>query len=218
MTAERTHGMREPARTLLVWCALAASLLVASCGNLTAGGATGETTVLVSGDAPDPASASVTESAASSPARASDSDDEPEGELELSFSVSLVTLEGRSLPLTEDEAEIEVEFPGEQEREVVTRTVPAGRYSGLRLAFTEIEAEADSGLVVEGDTITEPVDVEFEGDSLVVERPLDLEVAEGSRAELVVDMNTQSWLSEVDPELLVVAGDLVADVIEIFLR
>lgn len=205
-------------RALLTSVAFAAGVLTTSCGNLTAGGATGETSVFVAGDAPDPATVSAASSTAHPPARSSGSDDEPEGELELRFLVSLVSPDGSTLPLTAEEARIRVEFPERQEKEVVSRAIPAGPYAALRVTFTDIEAEVDAGLVVEGDTITGAVEVELESDSLVVERPLDLDLGDGSRAELVVDMNTSSWLTAVDPDLHTVAGTLVADVIEVHRR
>ena len=205
---------------LVLLCALATG-----CGNLTAGGATGEASVYVVGDDPEAAGSPMAPgapSSGSSPSRISSHglDDDPEGELELDFHLHLVARDGRSVPLTTEEARIRIDFPGTQEREVVTRSVPADDYALLRVTFTEIEAEVDAGLVVEGDTIRGLVDVELEDDSLVVERPVDLDLGEDARAALVVDMNAGAWLTAVtpdplDPDRAVVAGDVVAEAIRV---
>ncbi len=75
----------------------------------------------------------------------------------------------------------------------------AGTYTALRMVFTEIEAEVDAGLVIGGDTITGPVDVEIEDVNLPVERSLDLRIGDGERVELLIDLNSESWLLAVDP-------------------
>lgn len=224
-----------PRRGRVLLGAVAVSLL-AACGNLTAGGATGRTTVFVAGDAPDSVAVPVAGRAAPAPGPASGRStprtpaaagpaaadsasagggDQPEGELELEFFLSLVTADGNVVPLSKDAAHLHVQFPGTQEQEAASRTVPADDYTTLRVTFTKIDAEVDAGLVVGGTTVTGSVEVELEGDSLVVERPIGLDLRGGSSADLVVDMNASSWLTAVDPSSQVVSGSVVSQMIQV---
>jgi hypothetical protein len=179
------------------------ALGVAACGNVTAGGLTGEATVVVSGDAdtlslalrlPTP---SLTP-AASSVAPLLSPEDEAEGEVEVEFLAFIVTEAGGVLQLGNEEIRVRVDLRGRDEMDVIDRQlIPATRYTELRLVFTEISAEVQN-LVVNGVPVTE-VHVELEDLSLLVTRPLDLDVTPGSLAELVVDLNTLAWLAAVDP-------------------
>jgi len=207
------------------------ALLSGGCGNLTAGGARGETTVYVVGNGEDAAAnaaASRLRSAGSSrlsrtpvgaAAAGVDEDDEPEGEMELHFFLSLVRPDGTTEPLTDDEAQINIDLPGQQEVEVLTRSVPAGRYEGFRISFTEIEVEIDKGLVIGGEPVMGAVDVDLDETTLIVARSIDLTLEDGERAEVVVDMNATDWLTAVDPgPPPVVDGDVVASLIEVITR
>jgi len=216
MKVERSH--QAPARHQRAgWSPLAAALLLAGCGNLTAGGV-GEATVFVTGDAPGALAAAAPASTLGPRSPAASGDDEPEGELEMEFLLHLVTDEGEAVPLTDQAARLRVEFPGPQEVEVVTRAVPARRYAALRVTFTELEAEVEAGLVIDGVPVTGSVEVELEGPALVVERALDLDLGDGGRAELLVDMNASGWLTAVDPDLKVVAGAVVSNLIRVVRR
>ncbi|HKK08827.1 MAG TPA: hypothetical protein VKA44_08085 [Gemmatimonadota bacterium] len=211
---------RLPQRAASLLGGLALGVLVA-CGNLTAGGATGRTTVYVAGDAPDSSAAPAPGRVGAAPPGAAFSSqgegggEQPEGELELEFLLSLVTADGRVVSLSKDAAHLHVQFPGTQEQEAVSRSVPADDYSALRVTFTKIDAEVDAGLIVGGITITGPVEVELEGDSLVVDRPIGLDLRDGTSADLIVDMNASAWLSAVDPDLQVVSGAIVSQMIEV---
>ena len=112
--------------------------------------------------------------------------------------------------LSDREIRVRVDVRGRQEADVVTQVVPATRYTALRIVFTEIEVEIESGLVVNGVTVTGPVDVELEDATLEVVRAISVDVGEGARAELVVDLNTTAWLQNVDPDLKRVAEEVFA--------
>lgn len=229
-------ALTEPGRVARGTLPLALALL-AACGNLTAGGATGKTTVYVTGESADPEPTSTATLRGAEPVEGSRigraptvpyptpavragtaEDDTPEGELELEFELHLVTDGTAIFPLTDEPVQVRVRFPGPQEVQAATRTVPTARYVALRVVFTDIEAEVDAGLVVDGVTITGPVDVELEADSLVVERPLDLDIGDGDEAELLVDMNASAWLAVVDPDLRRVAGSVVASALRVVRR
>ena len=217
MGADTLRRGRPALHALLPWTCGLAALALGACGNLTAGGATAEVAVSVAGDAADPA-VGATAPAVLSREDASDTDDEPEGELEMEFLLALVTEDGGTVALTADEARVRVRFPREPESEVVTRTVPADRYTALRVTFTEIEVEVEAGLVIDGVPVTGPVEVELEGEALVVELPLDLDLDDDEAAELLVDMNAAGWLAAVDARLNTVSGAVLAQLIRVVRR
>ena len=217
MGAETPRRGRPVLHALLPWTCGLAALALGACGNLTAGGATAEVAVSVAGDAADPAVGQAAP-AVLSREDASDTDDEPEGELEMEFLLALVTEGGGTVALTTDEARVRVRFPREPESEVVTRTVPADRYTALRVTFTEIEVEVEAGLVVDGVPVAGPVEVELEDEALVVDVPLELDLDDDEAAELLVDMNATGWLAAVDPEMKTVSGAVLAQLIRVVRR
>lgn len=204
---------------------LALTLAAAGCGNLTAGGATGEAAVVVSGDAPDsPPAASLIEgppsawAAASGPASTEHEEDErPEGELEAEFSLFLVADGGELVPLTDGDVQIRIDLEGLGEPEVADRVVAARSYTGLRIVFSEIEVEVDAGLIIDGVEVTGPIDIEIDT-SLVVEKSLALDIGDEERVVLVVDLNAASWLQAVDPVARTVDPQVFADLIAVGLR
>lgn len=194
--------------------ALAVVGALAACGNLTAGGI-GEASVVMSGDAPDQG-ASPQMAVVDGPARTDhdDDDDDPEGELEADLTVFLVSAGGEAFLLTDGEVRVRVDLEGVEEPTIASRTVAAGDYTALRIVFTEIEVEVDAGLVIGGVEIVGPVDVEFESE-LTVERAIDVTIEDGERAELLVDLNAESWLQAVDPVTLAVDAEVFADLVTV---
>ncbi|MDH3205148.1 MAG: hypothetical protein OEO79_00970 [Gemmatimonadota bacterium] len=184
------------------WAASAIlGLVAAGCGNVVAGGLVGEATVVVSGDADTLALAaqfSTRPTIATLPTLSShEGESEVEGEVEARFLVFLITEGGASLQLGDEESRVRVDLRGRNEVRAVTELVPARRYTEFQLVFTEIRAEVE-GLVIDGMLVPE-VRVELEDLSLVVARPIDLDVTAGERVELVVDLNTAAWLGAVSP-------------------
>jgi len=228
---------RSPA--LAPCLALSVTLLVAGCGNLTAGGGTGEASVVVSGDAPDPSpTPSVISTVESTPWSSTgapdpfptdhddgtdggndgdDDDDDPEGELEAEFSLFLVSDDDTLVPLTDGDVEVRVDLQGLEEPEVAERIVAAGRYVALRIVFSEIEVEVDSGLFIDGEPVVGAIDIDIDT-NLVVDKDLDLDIGEDERVVLVVDLNAASWLQAVDPVAKTVDPQDFADLIGVTLR
>jgi hypothetical protein len=208
-------------RSLVLLPLLLLLLLSVGCGgNLTAGGLT-ETEVRVSGDTPDPPTG--TNSVLSGPWAQSDDDDdddadEAEGEIEADFLLFLERPDGSLLQLTDEEVQVDLDIRGEQEVSAVVRTVPAERYSALRVVFSEIEVEIDAGLVIDGQPLTGLVSVDVELEGITVVRPLDLDFSDGEREELLLDLNTRSWITAVDPTRLQVSAQAFADAIRVELR
>ena len=204
--------------------ALGLTVAVAGCGNLTAGGATGEASVVVSGDAPDPSPAlSVGESTpwsaagTSGPFPTDHDDDDPEGELEAEFSLFLVADDGTPVPLTDGDVEIRIDLQGLAEPEVAERIVAAGQYIALRIVFSEIEVEVDAGLFIDGEPVVGAIDIDIDT-NLVVDKSLDLHIGDDERVVLVIDLNAASWLQAVDPVAKTVDPQDFAGLIAVTLR
>ena len=205
----------------------AALLAGAACGNLTMGGF-GEAVVVVSGDAPDtlvstpnalvPQVARIRAEPAGGWEPASGEDDEPEGQLEAEMRLFLISEGGARVSLSDDELEVRVDLQGVEQDETLPQEVPADSYDRLQIVFLQIEAQVDAGLVIGGDTITGPIDIDIEGDSLIVEKPLILRVDEGARTEIFIDLNAASWLQAVDPATLTVSAETFATLITIEAR
>jgi len=207
----------------------------AACGNLTAGGATGEALVVISGDAADVAPAMTVASAsvmspgsqaqsdgtqtpqASTPARGDD-DGIPEGEVEAEFRIFLENETGELLSLTDTDIRVRVDLEGVRESEVADRVVPAARYTGFQIVFTEIEAEVDAGLIINGVPVIGAIEVELENISLTVTKPLDLTIGDQDRVSLLIDLNAASWLQAVDPLTAVVDAQVFADLVTVVVR
>lgn len=193
------------------------ALVATGCGgNLTAGGARGEATVTVSGDAePEPSAAAV-------PARSDhhlddddDNADEAEGEIEAELRLFLITDDGTEIELTDSAVEVDVDVQGREEMDAVHASVPAHTYTGLRVVFTELEVEVESGLILNGLPFVGQIDVELDEGTLTVDKPLELVVQSGATARILVDLNARTWLLSADPLLGVVAEGIVADAISV---
>lgn len=229
---DRRHEARRTTGALLLAGGLA---VLTACGNLTAGGI-GEATVVMSGDAPDDGAAgtapqtaivsqpmsieswglSSTDSTSSGPAP-TDHDD-AEGQLEADLTVYLVSADGQLTPVTDGEVEVRLDLDGVEEPEIGSRTVTATSYSALRMVFTEIEAQVEAGLIIDGQPVTGLIDVEIDDVTLTVEKALSLEVADGERVELLIDLNAESWLLAVDPVTNTVDAQTFADLVTVRVR
>jgi len=217
-----TRSNANPRRFLLLLLLLGA----AGCGNFTAGGIeTGEARVTLSGDAPDPgpanlgpASVPTGMAASQEPLPTDHDDDDPEGEVEAEFRMYLVKGDGGLVPLTDTVVRVRVDLEGVQEPQVASRVVDAAVYTDFRIAFTEIEAEVDAGLVINGVPVTGPIDVELEGPDLVIDRPLSVDLGNGEVVEILVDLNAADWLQAVDPVAGTVSAQAFAGFIDVTVR
>jgi hypothetical protein len=196
------------ARALVL--AMMPALGATACGNVTAGGF-GEVGVDVSGDessatgVPEPAPRmALLASSPSAPEQPTNpvgplpTSHEVEGHVELEFMLFLVKETGSTLRLGDEQIQVSVDVRGESRFKAVERQlVEATRYTELQIVFTDIRAEVE-GLIVDGVPVPE-VHVELDDVSLLVSRPVDLDIAPGQRATLVVDLNSLAWLEAVDP-------------------
>ena len=202
--------------------ALAACALLAGCGNLTAGGLTGEATVTVSGDAAaqglSPQRTIGLYSTPPFPTEHDEPDDEPEGEVRAEFFVFLEAANGGEVSMSEDQIRIRVDVQGRQELDVAHRTVPATLYTHIRIVFTDIRVRVDSGLIINGVPVIGEVRVELEDTALTVTRPLTLDIGEGASVFLLVDLNAKTWLQGVDPVLGVIMEEVFANAVSVAVR
>jgi hypothetical protein len=149
-----------------------------------------------------------------------DDDDDPEGKLELEFLLYLIRDDGALVEVDDKEIEVELDLAGFFEADAVRTILPAGRYVGLRVKFTEIEVEVDGGVIIDGVPITGPIEVELEDDEFItIERPLNVVLEDGGRRiEILLDMNARVWLAAIDPDLRKVAERVFAEAIRVVVR
>jgi hypothetical protein len=227
-SSERSGRGRQVVRFLLLSALLGSA---GSCGNLTAGGI-GEAVVVVSGDSPEALAAAVVTGVPSSvlafpqpaalasggPAASDHDDDQPEGQLEAEMLLFLVAEGGELIPLSDDEVEVSVDLEGVEQDETLPRELAAGRYTGLRIVFLQIEVQVDAGLIIGGEPITGPIDIELESDSLAVTKPLNLSIDDQESVEILIDLNAASWLQAVDPSTSTVDATVFAELIAVVVR
>jgi hypothetical protein len=221
----------ESARRLR-WGASLLALAMAACGNLTAGGF-GEAVVVVSGDSPEAFASAYADSsgilpsaavldapstsALDGPARA-EGDEPPEGQIEAELLLYLVSESGAEVSLTDNELELSVDLGGVEQDETLPKEIPVDTYTSLRIVFLQIEVQVDAGLVIGGVPVTGPIDIKLESDSLSVSKPVNLQLDEAERAEILVDLNATSWLQAVDPTTSSVDASVFADLIAVVVR
>lgn len=238
-TTVRTEGRSPRARLAL---ALLLGIAVVGCGSLTAGGF-GEATVVMSGDAPDQASQAMstapqpaivgsdgsgggapsagtgsTSTVPGDPLTTSHEEDDPEGQIEADLTVYLISDAGAIVPVTDGEVEVRLDLDGVEEPEVGSRRVAATTYTDLRLVFTDVEVQIDGGLIIDGVPVIGLVDVEFDDLTLTVEKAIDVEIPEGGRVELLIDLNADSWLQAIDPVTNTLDAQVFADRVTVRVR
>ncbi len=211
------QGTWAPKNGVTALIALVACALVAGCGNVTAGGLTGEATVTVSGDAPEGAAAQRAVGLYATPASLG-SHDEPEGEVRAEFFIFLVAEDGAEVSMSEDQIRIRVDVQGRQELDVARRTVPATLYTQIRIVFTDIRVDVESGLIINGVPVVGEVEVDLEDITLTVTRPLNLDIGDGESVFLLIDLNAKTWLQGVDPVLGVIMEEVFANAVSVEVR
>lgn len=200
--------------------ALAICSLLAGCGNVTAGGLTGNATVTVSGDAVDALTAAPQRViGVSQTAPLAMSGAGPDGEVQADFFIYLETATGGSTSLSENEIRIRLDVQGRQEVDAVdSMVIPATQYSQMRIVFTDIRVDVSDGLIINGVPVVGEVRVELKDTIFTVTRPVNLDVGEGESVFLLLDLNANTWLQAVDPVLKVIAEDVFGDAISVSVR
>ena len=194
-----TTGSRWP----LAWLALLIlGPAVTGCGNVTSGGF-GDVEVLVSSDEV----AEVQETATTAllaelgaPAETSHAD-----AIEGTLTVRLRSFARRGIgdfvELTAGVQEITLPLGDASAVEIARRAVPAGRYDAIRTFFGRIEADIESGLIVDGQPIQGPVTVDLGGDGFSTVTYTGFDVWEDVPTVVAIDMQSRLWLRLVDAVL-----------------
>ncbi len=212
---------------------LAAGLTLSTfgCGNLTAGGARGEATVAVSGDAPEESSQSSV--VAPELATVSGSATDPslqvsgpigvggpvEGQVKATLRVFLEGADGERIALLDENEQAEVDIQGASEVTLGRSELDVGVYPRIRVVFTDIEADVRSGLEIAGQVLKGRITVGGEDlDSLAVEIDRQVEIREDDVAELLIDLNSTAWLNAANPALKTVATAKFREAVNVQVR
>lgn len=218
----RTSGLAGP---LL---ALALAVAAAGCGNVTAGGVTGDTEVYMSGDADGSGAAPAPRQTSGPSAEGTPQAAPPqptvvgaglEGDAQVTASIYLTSAGGADVPLTPDgPVTVTLDLAGAQQPRVAQRAVTLGSYTGLRIVFTDVVATVTGGLEIGGVAFTGPVSVDLGSGSLTVERTLSLTVREDQTLAVLVDLDAPTWLDLLDPVTGTVAGADFAGAVGVAVR
>jgi hypothetical protein len=186
---------------------LVGALLLGGCGNLTSGGL-GDVEVIVAVDSVPSgdfvsgqlADEGVFPSHSSSFARAPQVPPEPiRGTLTVRVQVYVRRGSARWIEVTDGVQEVEMPLVGGDPVALAEKNVPTGPYTAVRTVFRRVEADVQSGLEVDGVAVTGPIPVDLGAeDHLVVDRPIELEVSEGARSSLAMDLHATRWLRLLD--------------------
>jgi hypothetical protein len=170
-------------------------LLLSGCGNVTSGGF-GDVEVLVSSDEV----ADIQETAASAlysqlgaPAKSSHTDSIV-GTLTLRLRSFARRGVGDFVELTDGVQEVTLPLNDPQAVEVARRAVPTGRYDAVRTFFGRIEANIESGLVIDGEPVEGTVSVELAGEGFSTVTYTGFDVWENSPTVIAVDLQSRLWL------------------------
>jgi hypothetical protein len=192
----------------------------AGCGDLTAGGV-GQGEAVVSGNGQG-ASGSAAYSqaprggAGSSGAFSASPATDIEGEVTVELEVLLVSEGGGAETLSAGVREVTVDIAGDLPQALGPVSLPAGSYSEARVVFHRVEAQVLGGLEVVGLPIEGPITVDFEGSAtLLVERPVSVEVVDGGGLILTVHLRSADWLRLLDPVTLLVPAATFTGSVEV---
>lgn len=182
---------------VLTALALAGSVLVAGCGNVTSGGF-GDVEVILSSDEIEDLQETASELIRSEALPTSHAGT-IEGSLTVSVrSFALITRD-EVVELTDGVQEITLPLDDPTPVELARRDLPAGAYRGLRTFFGRIEANIVRGLDVNGEEIIGTVRVDLGQDgALTVTSLQTFEVIEEAATTVAIEMQSGIWLRLVD--------------------
>lgn len=174
------------------------ALGLAGCGEAT--GPEGDATMQVAarGDTPASASRAGGEAPAFSQALG-----QAEGTVDFRARVYVRSDAGAWVELTQEAAErVVVDAAGRTEATVVgSARVGATHYGRVRVVFEEVDANVTGGLRIGAGILTGAVTVDLRGDDqVVVERDVDVDVAAGGSARLLIDLNADAWLDQASAQ------------------
>lgn len=190
--ASRTASSGGNAVRLLV---LTVALFLSGCGNVTSGGF-GDMGVLVSSDEVEDVqttAASALYAQLGVPAGTSHTDPIV-GTLTVRLRSFARRGVGDFVELTDGVQEVTLPLNDPSAVEIARRAVPAGRYDAVRTFFGRIEANIESGLVVDGVPIEGPVTVDLGGEGFSTVTYTGFDVWEDGPTVVAIDMQSRLWL------------------------
>jgi hypothetical protein len=138
-----------------------------------------------------------------------------QGTITFDAKVALVTSTGSAVSLNGSPSTVTVRIDGSDTVRVAAGDVPAARYTAARITFTRVQANVTGGLVIGGVGLTGLVTVSIlPGDSIVVERAVDLGAADAG-ARLLVDLDASAWLGTANPATRLVAATTFRDAVKL---
>lgn len=97
-----------------------------------------------------------------------------------------------------------------------SENVAAGAYTRVRLVFREVDVDVQGALQVASGTLTGNVTVNAGTDGeIVVERQISVNVSSGATARLLLDLNSNLWLSQASAQSRIVSETAFASAIAV---
>ncbi len=174
---------------------LTAVLFLSGCGNVTSGGF-GDVEVLVSSDEVEDVqttAASALYAQLGVPAESSHTDSIV-GTLTVRLRSFARRGVGDFVELTDGVEEVTLSLNDPAAVEIARRSVPAGRYDAVRTFFGRIEANIESGLVIDGVPIEGAVTVDLGGEGFSTVTYTGFDVWEDAPTVVAIDMQSRLWL------------------------
>lgn len=139
------------------------------------------------------------------------------GELELAAQVTLIADDGEEVNLVPVGGLVGLRIEGDGEALVARAQVDARTYSAVELTFSQLAADVQGGLVVEGVPLVGAVTVAGAA-GMRVRRPLEFTVTQGGSRTIVIDLNAQAWLPRAELLTRSVPAAAVQQAIEVRVR
>lgn len=220
----RRSGLPRFMRTTAAVSALAGASLLQACGELASGGAQGEAVALVTGNGGSGAPAAFMPGGSGAvvprgSSAAGGAGNGIRGTVSVQVQLSVRAPDGTWIELTRGPSPASVDIEGTLELEVGRRRLDVGTYDSVRVQFRRVEADVTEGLVIDGLPLVGRIAVDFGAkDTIEVERTVAVTVREGAVVELVVDLNSDTWLRGANPVARVVPPGIFRNAIEVRVR
>jgi hypothetical protein len=121
--------------------------------------------------------------------------------------------------ITDGVRDLTLDLAGGLERRIAVRFVDSGRYSRLRVVFHRVETTVLGGLVVGGVPLTGQITVDLGAQgSVTVERDVLVEVQRDEGIDLVLDLNVDVWLPTVSVLTRTVSAAALRDALSVRVR
>ena len=184
-------------RTRRASAGIAAAVLLSACGNVTSGGV-GEVEVLLSSDEITELQEATMAMVLADPSLTSHA-----SSIRATLTARLRSYARRGIgdfvEITDGVQTVTVSLHDPVPIELASRAMPAGSYDAVRTFFGRIEANIESGLVVDGQAITGPVPVDLgPGGTVSAVTLTGFEVVEDASTVVGVEMQSRVWLRLVD--------------------